>query len=124
VAVICTLDRLSDWGGLSDERYRERKEEVAQILIARVEALLPGITDEIEYCEVATPKTLRRYTLNPEGTAYGYAQMPHQTGRKRVKQRSPIPNLFFASAWTEPGHGFTGAILSGWWCAEEILRTW
>jgi len=124
VAVLCTLDRLADWESLSDEQYRERKDEVAEVLIGRLEALLPGITDEIEYCEVGTPKTIRRYTLNPEGTAYGYAQTPGQSGRKRVKQRSPIPNLFFASAWTEPGHGFTGAIMSGYWCAEEILRTW
>ena len=124
VAVLCTLDRLSDWEGLSDERYRERKEEVAKTLIARLETLLPGISDEIEYCEVGTPKTILRYTLNPEGTAYGFAQTPDQAGRKRVKLRSPIPNLFFASAWTEPGHGFTGAIMSGYWCAEEILRTW
>ncbi len=32
--------------------------------------------------------------------------------------------LEVTSAWTEPGHGFTGAIMSGYWCAEEILRTW
>ena len=124
VAVVCTLDRLSDWEDLSDERYRERKDEVAHTLLARLEAFLPGIRDEVEYCEVGTPKTIRRYTLNPEGTAYGFAQTPGQSGRKRVKQRTPIPNLFFASAWTEPGHGFTGAIMSGYWCAEEILRTW
>ncbi len=82
----------------------------------------PGIKDEIEYCDVGTPATIRRYTLNPKGTAYGYAQIPCQAGRRRVKIQSPIPNLFFASAWTEPGHGFTGAIMSGYWCAKAIIR--
>ena len=91
--------------------------------------LIPGIKNEIEYYEVGTPTTIRRYTLNPEGTAYGYAQIPSQAGRRRVKIQSPIPNLYFASAWTEPGHGFTGAILSGKYCAEDIItnhahRTW
>ncbi len=43
-------------------------------------------------------------------------------GAKLAKEGKKV--LFFASAWTEPGHGFTGAIMSGYWCAEEILRTW
>ena len=115
------MDSISEWDGLSNDRYKERKESAAQTLIGRLEALIPGIKDEIEYCEVGTPVTVRRYTLNPEGTAYGYAQIPGQTGRKRVKMHSPIPHLFFASAWTEPGHGFTGDMSSGYWCAETIL---
>ena len=124
VGVFSAMDYISDWDTLPKERYKERKEEAAQILIGRLDKLIPGIKDEIEYYEVGTPTTIRRYTLNPKGTAYGYAQIPRQAGRKRAKIRSPIRNLFFASAWTEPGHGFTGAILSGYWCAEEILRSW
>jgi all-trans-retinol 13,14-reductase len=120
--VLSAMDYISDWDTLPKDRYREQKEEAAQILIGRIDKLLPGIKDEIEYYEVATPTTIRRYTLNPKGTAYGYAQIPSQAGRRRVKIQSPIRNLFFASAWTEPGHGFTGAIMSGYWCAEDILR--
>ncbi len=122
VGVFSALDYISDWDNLPKDSYNKRKEEVAQTLIERLEKHIPGIKDQIEYYEVGTPATIRRYTLNPEGTAYGYAQIPNQAGRKRVKIKSPIPNLFFASAWTEPGHGFTGAILSGYWCAKEILR--
>jgi phytoene dehydrogenase-like protein len=119
---VSAMDYISDWDTLQKEEYEERKELAAQTLINRLDKLIPGIKDEIEYYEVATPKTIKRYTLNPKGTAYGYAQIPSQAGRKRVKIQSPIRNLFFASAWTEPGHGFTGAILSGYWCAEEIIR--
>ncbi len=122
VGTLSALDYISDWDMLQKDRYNERKEEVAQTLIKRLDKHIPGIKDQIEYYEVGTPKTIRRYTLNPEGTAYGYAQIPNQTGRRRVKIQSPIRNLFFASAWTEPGHGFTGAILSGYWCAEEIIQ--
>ena len=122
VGIFTTMDYLSDWDSLSKEQYEERKELAAQTLIDRLDKHIPGIKNQIEYYEAGTPTTIKRYTLNPEGTAYGYAQIPNQTGRKRVKIQSPIRNLFFASAWTEPGHGFTGAILSGYWCAEEIIR--
>ncbi len=122
VGVLSAMDYISVWDNLTKDRYNERKEEAAQTLIYRLDKHIPGIKDEIEYYEVGTPTTIRRYTLNPKGTAYGYAQIPCQTGRKRVKIQSPIRNLFFASAWTEPGHGFTGAIMSGYWCAEGIIR--
>jgi phytoene dehydrogenase-like protein len=121
LGVICTFDYLSDWENLSKEEYKTKKEEVARILTERLNKVIPGIKDEIEYCEVATPKTIKRYTLNPGGTAYGFAQIPKQAGRKRIRQKSPIDNLYFASAWTFPGGGFSGAIRSGYWCAEEIL---
>ncbi len=123
VGVISSMDYLSDWDSLTEDRYMERKEETAQILINRLDKYIPGTKDAIEYYEVSTPRTIKRYILTPKGTAYGYAQIPNQTGRKRFKIKSPINNLYFASAWTEPGHGFTGAILSGQWCAEEILRS-
>lgn len=122
VGVLLIKDWLSDWEDLSKDRYAARKEEAARILLSRMEKHLPGFKDALEYYEVATPKTIKRYTLNPQGSAYGYAQLPSQSGRKRVPVRSPIPNLFFASAWSEPGHGFTGSIMSGYWCAEAILQ--
>ncbi len=119
---LCTTDYLSDWEGLDKEQYREKKEMVAQILIGRLEKLIPGIRQEIEYYEIGTAKTLQRYTLNPGGVIYGYAQLPKQSGMLyRLPNRSPVKNLYFASAWSNPGGGFTGAILGGWFCAHEIL---
>ena len=95
---------------------------MAQVFIERLDKLIPGIKEEIELYEVGTSKTIKRYTLNPEGTAYGFAQIPKQAGRKRIQQKSPIEKLYFASAWTMPGHGFSGAIIGGYRCAEEILK--
>jgi phytoene dehydrogenase-like protein len=120
---LCTVDYLSDWEGLDREAYRKKKEEVSQMLIGKLEKLIPGITEEIEYYELGTAKTVQRYTLNPGGSIYGYAQTPKQSGMLyRMANKSPVKNLYFASAWANPGGGFTGAILSGWFCAQEILR--
>ena len=120
---LCTIDYLSDWEGLDDEAYKEKKEQVAQAFIRKLEKLIPGISEEIEYYELGTAKTVQRYTLNPGGSIYGYAQLPEQSGiLHRPSNTSPVKNLYFASAWTNPGGGFTGAILSGWFCAREILR--
>jgi all-trans-retinol 13,14-reductase len=122
LGVIATYDYISDWVNLSPREYRAKKEEVAHILIARLDNLIPGIKKEIEYYEVSTSKTISRYTLNPAGTAYGYAEIPGQAGLRRIRQKSPIKNLHFASAWTFLGGGFSGVIASGYFCAEEILK--
>lgn len=122
VGAICTFDYLSDWEDLSKEEYRAKKEGVTQVLIERLDKIIPGIKEEIEYCEAGTAKTMKRYTLNPKGTAYGFAQLPEQSGRKRIPQKSSIENLYFASAWTMPGHGFSGAIMSGYTCAATLLK--
>lgn len=119
---ICAPDYLSDWKHLSNEEYKKKKNEVAHSFFERLEKLIPGIRDEIECYEVATPKTIQKYTLNPEGSAYGFAQIPSQAGIFRLPNKSPIKNLYFASAWTNPGGGFSGAILSGWYCANEVTK--
>ena len=81
--------------------------------------MIPGIKDVIAYYEVGTPLTVKRYTLNPGGAVYGFAQNP---GRKVLDAFPPVDNLHFASAWGKTGGGFSGAIAGGYLCAFNILR--
>ena len=120
--VICTLDYASAWEGMDKTAYRRKKEEIAKTLLTRLDKIIPGMAKLVEYKEVATPLTIKRYTYNPEGTPYGFAQTPDQSARKRLPVKSLVPGLYFASAWSSPGGGFTGAILSGYTCALKVLR--
>jgi all-trans-retinol 13,14-reductase len=119
VGALCCIDYLRDWENLSRQEYKTKKEAVAKTFIRRLEHILPGITDEIEYCEVGTPATIKRYTLNPGGAVYGFAQVPL---KPVIDPSSVPPNLHFASAWGKTGGGFSGAIYSGYLCAYNILR--
>ena len=119
VGVICCIDYLSDWDKLNKDEYKAKKQEVAEIYINKLEKLIPGIKNHIEYYEVGTSKTVARYTLNPEGAVYGFAQTPERVKFEKVQS---IDNLHFASAWTKIGGGFSGAIFSGYLCAMDILR--
>ncbi len=122
VGAICTVDYIDDWNKLSEAEYKAKKDAVANIYTEKLDKLIPGIKGQIEYYEVGTPRTIERYTLNSKGTPYGFAQVPGQAGIRRIRQKSPIEKLYYASAWTMPGGGFTGAMLSGWFCAEDILK--
>ena len=119
VGVICCIDYFSDWDKLSTEAYKKKKEEVAKTFINRLNKLIPGAKEQIEYYEIGTSKTVERYTLSPQGAVYGFAQTPK---RVRLKKIESINNLHFASAWTKIGGGFSGAIFSGYLCAFDILR--
>jgi len=119
VGAVCAIDYPKDWNDLSKEEYKAKKEEVAQIIISKLDKLIPGLKEQIEYYEVGTSKTVGRYILTPESAVYGFAQTPDNFMKPAVKS---IDGLYFASAWTKTGGGFSGAIFSGYMCAFGILR--
>lgn len=119
---ICGVDYLKNWEGLSEQEYKAKKEEVAQVLLQRLEKKFPGIRESVEYYEVSTPKTIQRYTSNPSGSVYGFAQTKRLSGAKRFRNNFLIPNLYFASAWTFPGGGFEGSIMAGFLVALQMNR--
>ncbi len=123
VGVICAADYLSDWENLDAIAYKKKKEEVAQLFFNRLEKHHPGIMSHLEYYEVGTAKTIKRYTLNPKGTPYGYSQKLSQSAQKRDFSIPKIKNLHFASAWTFPGGGYTGTIISGFLTANKITKS-
>jgi len=119
---ICCVDYLRDWEGLSKEEYKAKKEEVKEILLQRLEKQFPGIRSSIEYAEVATPKTIQRFTSNPSGSVYGFTQSKKQSGDKRFRNNFLIPNLYFASAWAFPGGGFEGSMMTGFLAALQMNK--
>jgi all-trans-retinol 13,14-reductase len=119
VGAICCLDYLKDWEQLSKEDYKSEKERVAGIFINRLEKFIPGIKSVIDYYEVATSMTVKRYTLNPGGASHGFV---HSPSRKPNDYLKLLDNLHFASAWSKTGGGFSGAIYGGYLCALNIIR--
>ncbi|MCE3039093.1 phytoene desaturase family protein [Helicobacter anatolicus] len=110
-----------EWENLDKEAYRAKKEELQNALVKRLERVYPGIMQYCIHIELATPKTIERYTRTRKGAIYGYDQDREGfIGRERFKSKS-IKNLYFASAFGFPGGGFTGAILGGYRTAKKIL---
>lgn len=119
VGAVCCIDYQDDWENLSGEEYRKRKEEVAQIFIDKLDKMIPGLKEQIEYYEIGTAKTVGKYILTPQSAVYGFAQTPAYFMMSKIDS---IDHLHFASAWTKIGGGFSGAIFSGYMCAYGIIR--
>ena len=107
---------------LEGTSWKEEKKRMTQLLIAKAEQLIPGLSERIEVLDAATPLTYERYTLNSLGAAEGWAFSPAMFLR-RVPQQTPIENLHLAGHWTLPGGSVPGVALSGLRAARLILST-
>ena len=103
-----------DWG-------QKIKMELSKRLIARASVFIPNLERRIAVSVETTPKTIERWTHNRWGAAYGWAQIPSQSGIYRLPRTTPIQNLYLTGHWTSPGGGIAGVVASGELTAEAIL---
>jgi phytoene dehydrogenase-like protein len=125
MASLTGFDRLDNWSGLDKQAYRQRKDAWMNALLADLELQYPGISSHIVYKEMATSRTINRFLNTPGGAVYGFAQHPMCAGRHRPVSKTKVPGLLLSSAFSAPGGGFTGAILSGeraYWTARKMKR--
>ena len=104
----------ADWG-------RKTKEELSRRLIQKASAFIPDLEKRILVKIETTPKTIEQWTGNRWGAAYGWAQIPRQSGIYRLPRIAPIPNLYLAGHWTSPGGGIAGVVASGELTAEAVM---
>ncbi|MFZ1687931.1 MAG: NAD(P)/FAD-dependent oxidoreductase [Flavobacteriales bacterium] len=96
------------------EEYSALKQHYADVLIARVEeAMAPGLSKHVVYCEVATPITHWRYTGNRGGSIMGA-----RPGKKNFQlgiahYRTPVEHLYIGGHWAELGGGVPIATRAG-----------
>lgn len=121
VITVTLIDNYAHWSKDRSE-YSIQKENLTNILINRLEEKFPGIKSHIKVTELGTPRTMERYTNNPNGAVYGYSQTIKQAGRYRLSTNTPIHNLFLVGAWVNPGGGYEGSISSGMMVAQNIFN--
>ena len=69
--VLTSISELSEWEVLDDDAYGVKKETLAKRLCERLEVHYPGIRELLEYYEVSTPETIKRYIRSSNCTASG-----------------------------------------------------
>jgi prolycopene isomerase len=90
-------------------------------LLDAFEPSFPGLRDSLTFRESATPLTLERYTLNRGGAAYGWENIPTQTGGRRSSHVTPVQGLLLAGHWTQPGSTSLRVLVSGLHTAQMVL---
>ncbi|WPD24586.1 MAG: NAD(P)-binding protein [Candidatus Electrothrix scaldis] len=112
-------------GNVTIDDYYAEKSRIAESLIALAEeSVLPGLSGRIKMQEISSPLTNVRYTYNNCGAIYGYDQTEDNSGLTRLGNRTPVPGLYLAGAWSNPGGGFELVILSGKEAFKCIVEDW
>ena len=108
------------WKGLSPSAYADKKQKDADRLIARLEALLPGLKSSIEFKEVGTPRTHRRF-LGRMGGSYGPVPANRLPGLLPMPfNRTGLKNLYCVGDSCFPGQGLNAVAFSGYACSHRI----
>lgn len=102
------------------EEYEALKRRIADSLIAFVDARYPGYRDMVDYVEVSTPITTEHFAAHPRGVIYGVAARPQRRRLECTRVRTPIANLYQASA-DSLVHGILGAMIGGAVAAGVVL---
>lgn len=109
---------------LADSSARDWASDKAgfqSVMLARLNRLLPGVADNVTFLDSATPQTLARYSGSTSGAIYGWENTPRQSQPKRLRAATPLPGLYLAGHWSEPGAGSFRVILSGLQAAAAVL---
>ena len=111
---------MEDWQGLSPRDYEAKKEERAERIIDRLEKVFPGLEAGLDFQEVGTARSHRRFLGRADGT-YGPIPKRKLLGLLGMPfNRTSIPGLYCVGDSTFPGQGLNAVAFSGFACAHRI----
>ncbi|MCP4600063.1 MAG: FAD-dependent oxidoreductase [Proteobacteria bacterium] len=119
---IFSLDHIKNWETLSNADYLNKKKKVTDEIINKAEKFIPKLREHIVLTELGTPRTMKRYTSNPDGSISGPSQIVTQSGLNRLKPETPIEGLYLVGSSIYPGGGYPSVISSGYRVANTILQ--
>jgi len=105
------------------EKYRAEKETILQAVISRLDERFPGLAEQVEITDVATPITWERYTGNWRGSREGWMFDSDFSPMSSMKKTLPgLENFYMAGQWVNPGGGIPTAVMSGNHTIQMICR--
>jgi len=112
----------ANWDMCNKNEYEHKKDIEKRRLIKVLEKRFPGFEKAIRYAEVATPRTIERYTLKNAGAVAGPKQMLGQHMFHRLHTKSQWENLYICGESTVMGTGTPTVTTSGLSAANAVLQ--
>jgi len=113
------------WKQLAEdpEQYEVEKKQIALAIIEKLDRRIPGLGEQVEVADVATPLTYERYTGNWRGSMEGWlittkTMKMSMLGKGMSKTLPGLENFYMIGQWVEPGGGVPTAAMS----ARNVLQ--
>jgi phytoene dehydrogenase-like protein len=94
-------------------RYKSEKERIAFDVVKALNKRFPGLANQLEMWDVATPYTFYRYTGNWQGGYEGWLPTPDYANVSLGKTLPGLDSFYMISQWTQPCGGLASAAVNG-----------
>jgi phytoene dehydrogenase-like protein len=104
------------WKNLAADRkrYEAEKAKVARTIIDQLEKFLPGLKEQVEIMDIATPLTVERYTGNWQGLqAWPSKGELEITSGEFIRELPGLENFYMAGQWADGISSLVTAAVSG-----------
>lgn len=112
---------MDEWNGLSVSRYERKKRDILEKMVKRLEkAVFPGLSNAIEFAEVGSARTHRRFLGRVDGS-YGPVPQRRLAGLLSMPfNRTDVKGLYCVGDSTFPGQGLNATAFSGFSCGHRV----
>jgi phytoene dehydrogenase-like protein len=103
---------------LREGSWAERREELADKLVAEAERVVPGLRQHTLVREILTPDDFRKRTYQQH---HSFGGVPPVIGNKAPAHRTPVDGLWFIGSQSESGGGVMNVMVGAQKTAKRIL---
>ncbi|HVM90578.1 MAG TPA: FAD-dependent oxidoreductase, partial [Verrucomicrobiae bacterium] len=125
IIILLPFSWFEKWAGLERRKdqpdYQQMKKEVSDQLFEILYRVEPSLKGKIDYFEVSTPLSTRKYTNHPHGEIYGVAHTPKRFRQEWLKPYTPVKNLFLTGQDVMVA-SIAGGLMGGVLCASAIVK--
>jgi phytoene dehydrogenase-like protein len=112
------------WAELAGDEvaYKTEKEKVAASVIEVLDKRFPGLAEQVEMKDVATPVTFQRYTGNWQGSFEGWMITPDNMNLRMRKTLPGLDNFYMVGQWVSPGGGLPSGLFTGYQAIQVLCH--
>jgi phytoene dehydrogenase-like protein len=112
------------WTSLANDRpaYEAEKKAIADAVVKVLDGRFPGLADQVEVVDVASPATFERYTGNWRGSFEGWQPTPATLTLQMPQTLPGLDSFYLAGQWVAPGGGLPSGVMTGRQVAQLICH--
>ena len=100
------------------QAYAAEKARIGDAVVRALDGRFPGLKDQVEMVDVATPATTVRYTGNWRASFEGWLPTPGYLTKGLPRRLPGLDDFYMVGQWVQPGGGLPTGVMT----AREVLQ--
>jgi phytoene dehydrogenase-like protein len=100
------------------QAYNAEKARIGEAVVRALDRRFPGLKDQVEMVDVATPATTVRYTGNWRASFEGWMPTPGYLMKGLPRRLPGLDDFYMVGQWVQPGGGLPTGVMT----ARDVLQ--